>query len=85
MAKTMQLPLAGSGSIQFEVDDASSGRPCRGVGDGKEAARRGDFEGTAVSRGLGRDDWCVSVRSAALQSGPPVTRGTLAADDGFAR
>ena len=40
----MQLPLAGSGSIQFEGDDASGGRPCRGVGDGPVAMASETFQ-----------------------------------------
>ena len=49
----MQLPLAGSGSIQFEVDDASSGRPCRGVGDGRFALASETFQVAIVKAGSG--------------------------------
>lgn len=51
MAQTIQSPLAGGGSIRFEVEDASSGRACRGVGDGPVAMASETFQVAIVKAG----------------------------------
>ena len=50
MAQRIESPLAG-GSIQFQVDDASSGRPWRGVGDGPVAMASETFQVAIVKAG----------------------------------
>lgn len=44
MAQTIQVPLAGGGSIQFEVDDASSGWTYQGAVDGLVAMANETFQ-----------------------------------------